>query len=140
MQSKTRPCRICKKWFRPHPRSKGRQRSCSDPDCQRERHRRNCEDWRHRNPGYDLEDRLRQRLKKGKETGPYRNLEDGIDDQLARDALGSQQYVIIEEIVKVLQEMARDSIMTQLIVSKGKNRKHAPNWLRDDIAMKGQPP
>ena len=57
-----RPCRVCRKWFLAHPRAGSRQKVCSSESCQRERHRRNCEDWRARHPDYDREARLRVRL------------------------------------------------------------------------------
>ena len=57
-----RPCKICRKWFLPNPRAGDRQRTCSEPACQRERHRRACSDWHRRNPDYDRESRLRARL------------------------------------------------------------------------------
>ena len=56
--ARKRPCRICRCWFLPHPRAGPRQQVCSRPECQRERHRRACADWRRRNPDYDAEDRV----------------------------------------------------------------------------------
>lgn len=43
-----RPCSICRKWFTPDVRQKGRQKTCS-PACQNERHRRQCEKWNRKN-------------------------------------------------------------------------------------------
>jgi hypothetical protein len=37
-----RPCRICRRWFVPHPGAGDRQHVCSAVDCQRERHWRAC--------------------------------------------------------------------------------------------------
>lgn len=47
-----RPCCICRKWFQPDPRQKGRQKTCS-PECSSEQHRRKCEQWnkKHRELG-----------------------------------------------------------------------------------------
>ena len=61
--ARKRPCRVCRRWFWPHPRAGDRQHTCSRPDCQRERHRRACAAWRLRHPDYDREDRLRRRLR-----------------------------------------------------------------------------
>ncbi len=36
-----RPCAICRKWFQPDVRQKGRQRTCN-PACRKELHRRQC--------------------------------------------------------------------------------------------------
>lgn len=46
-----RPCSICRKWFQPIAQQKGRQKTCS-PECQRERHRRQCEKWNKKNKPY----------------------------------------------------------------------------------------
>lgn len=43
-----RPCSICRKWFIPDVRQKGRQKTCG-PACQNELHRRLCEKWDRRN-------------------------------------------------------------------------------------------
>jgi hypothetical protein len=50
--ARKRPCRICRRWFRPDPRVGGRQRTCSRPECQRERRVRTQASWRARNPEY----------------------------------------------------------------------------------------
>ena len=43
-----RPCSICRKWFAPDVRQKGRQKTCSLA-CQNELHRRQCEKWNRKN-------------------------------------------------------------------------------------------
>jgi len=57
-----KPCRVCRKWFEPHPRAGRRQTVCSKPECQRERNRRACARWREANPDYDRDRRLRERI------------------------------------------------------------------------------
>lgn len=63
MTRRKRPCRICRRWFDPHPRVGDRQRVCSKPECQRERHRRWCEDSRRKSPDAGREERLRGLLR-----------------------------------------------------------------------------
>lgn len=46
-----RPCCICRKWFQPIAQQKGRQVACS-PACQKEHHRRQCEQWNRKNKKY----------------------------------------------------------------------------------------
>jgi hypothetical protein len=41
-----RPCSECGHWFRPSPRLKGRQTTCSKADCQRERRAANVRRWK----------------------------------------------------------------------------------------------
>lgn len=43
-------CQACHSLFVPDPRTKGKQRYCSQESCQRKRQRKNESDWRRRNP------------------------------------------------------------------------------------------
>ncbi len=45
-----RPCSICRRWFRPSPRLKGRQTVCDAEPCQRARREANVRSWRARQP------------------------------------------------------------------------------------------
>ena len=138
-----RPCRICRGWFQPNPRVGKRQKVCSDPKCQRERHRRSCTSWRQRNPDYDRENRLRQRLmaepkatakvspetkSEPPEVSPVR-----IDWEAARDVVGLKVVVFIEEFGKVLNETVRDEVRRQLVVFTKESSRHPGRGPRDEI-------
>ena len=56
-----RPCSICRKWFQPDVRQKGRQKTCS-PACQVEQHRRQCEEWNNKNKEYFQNNYLAKKL------------------------------------------------------------------------------
>jgi hypothetical protein len=116
--SRKRPCRVCRRWFQPHPRAGERQRTCSSPDCQRERHRRSCATWRRRHPDYDREDRLRRRLQVPEQATASAPLR-GIDWSAARDAVGLQVAVVIEETGQVLHNWARDAVSAQVTDPQG---------------------
>ena len=58
-----RPCSICRKWFLPDVRQKGRQKTCG-PDCQRELHRRQCKDWNKKNKAYFKNNYLGKKIEK----------------------------------------------------------------------------
>ena len=60
--TRKRPCRVCKRWFIPHPRLKDRQKTCGDQQCQREWHRRKCEQWNHNNVDYFKDNYLDKKL------------------------------------------------------------------------------
>jgi len=47
-----RPCRFCKRWFRPHPRLGPRQYACSTDECQSQRQAENEGARIERDPGY----------------------------------------------------------------------------------------
>ena len=42
-------CQSCRELFQPNPRTKGKQKYCSNPECQAVRQRQNEKDWRARN-------------------------------------------------------------------------------------------
>jgi hypothetical protein len=130
-----RPCRICRQWFEPHARAGDRQGVCGRVACQRERHRRACASWRAQNPEYDREERLRQKLQRG---------EDGVRDKLvadplpvridlraARDAVGLEVFVFIEETAKVLVGWARDAVLAQGLGMTKQSAKVPPSGARD---------
>lgn len=58
-----RPCSICRKWFQPDVRQKGRQKTCG-PDCQNELHRRQCEEWNRKNKAYFKNTYLDKKIEK----------------------------------------------------------------------------
>jgi len=51
-KTRKRPCAICRRWFTPNPRQIGRQKTCGKPTCQREQHRRQCQQWNRKNKRY----------------------------------------------------------------------------------------
>lgn len=135
--NRRRPCRVCRKWFRPDPREGARQRVCGSPACQRERHRRACAAWHARNPGYDREWRL---LKKLYVQAPSCSTAPSVvppsarlDWSAARDAVGPEVTVVVEESVRVLASWVRDAVIAQLPSKPLVTGRHVPNGTRDAI-------
>ena len=60
-EARKRPCRICRRWFRPDPRVGVRQRACHAPECQTARRQKTQASWRGRNPGYGIGYRIDRR-------------------------------------------------------------------------------
>ena len=52
--SAKKPCRICRKWFRPDVRVGKRQRSCGRTECQQVLKKKRLAKWRARNPDYSI--------------------------------------------------------------------------------------
>ena len=135
-----RPCRICRCWFVPNPRARRWQRACDRPQCQRERHRLACERWRTRNADYDRDRRLRERLRaeevgaSGLEADPLR----ALDWSVARDAVGLEVTVFVEETGKVLHSWARDAVIAQGLGIAGKSRQVPARGVRDDMGIGGR--
>src|SRR5688572_33376835 len=59
--ARKRPCRNCRRWFRPDVRVGDRKRSCAEPDCQSARRQKTQVSWRVRNPGYATAHRITHR-------------------------------------------------------------------------------
>jgi len=59
-----RPCCICRKWFKPDVRQKGRQTTCGSSACKTELHRRNCQKWNKKNGEYFRDNYLGKKLAK----------------------------------------------------------------------------
>ncbi len=71
-----RPCCICRKWFQPDVRQKGRQKTCGDPDCMTELHRRQCKKWNKKNRAYFKNNYLGKKIEKAGEqtTFPHKGI------------------------------------------------------------------
>ena len=135
--ARKRPCRICRRWFRPDPRVGARQRTCGAPSCRRDWHRRSCRDWRRRNRDYDRDDRLRRRLgtaHEGVGGDPLARLDWGA----VRDAIGLQAAVVVEETGRVLVSWARDAMARQAPGPEHEFGRQPPDRVRD--AMGSPPP
>ena len=140
--TRKRPCRICRRWFIPHPRAGDRQRVCGAPECQRERHRRACANWRDREAAAEQTHRLRQRIRAhpGGVGGAAVAAEQRVHWDAVRDAVGIQLAVIIEEITKVLGDWVRDAVGRQVAV----NARQFPGEMvaapRDDMVGRASSP
>jgi hypothetical protein len=140
--ARKRPCRECGKWFQPNARAGKRQRSCEREACQHARHRRACAQWHARHPDYDVERRLRERVRRDGAIGePLERdpLAEVVWDA-ARDAVGVKVAVIVEETGKVLVDWARDAVHAQTADIMNKLGKVLSPPLRDAIASGTHPP
>jgi hypothetical protein len=137
-----RPCRVCRKWFLPHPRAGSRQKVCGSAECQRERHRRACDAWRDRNPDYDRERRLRDRVRVEAEPSERPALDPltEIAWTEVRDAVGLEASVIVEETAKVVTAWTRDAVGLEAFGIIGGSAELAPGRPRDEIGDGGPAP
>lgn len=108
-----RPCRICRRWFLPHPRAGDRQRVCSASACQKERHRRADQAWHHRHPSYDKKRRLREAVKTPNEEKDPESPLDDLDWDVVERAIGPKPRVIAEEISRLLIRHAQDVVSSK---------------------------
>lgn len=94
-----KPCRVCKKWFEPHPRAGSRQTVCSTPDCQRVRNQRACARWRKANPDWDRDRRLRDRIT-NHDAPPEARSSRKLLWGAVQHAVGLEVRVVLEESMK----------------------------------------
>jgi len=132
---RSRPCSACRRWFTPDPRARGRQTVCKREECGRERHRRACARWRAANPDYDREERLRRKVRPQPDAATPQ-----IDWQAARDAVGLEVAVVVEEVSQILDGRARDAVAAQAAGIKGKPSQIPRRAARDDMAAPARPP
>ena len=116
--TKKRPCSICRRWFLPHPRLKDRQRTCGDPECKNEQHRRKCAEWNQRNGDYFKTNYLQKKLEsKNKETQLKSRLKTGLPKNLVQEVIGTKHLVIMEYLAQLMLLRFQDVINAQLAVN-----------------------
>ncbi len=137
---KKRPCRICRSWFTPHPRAGDRQRVCSKPACQRERHRRSCKELRERDADEVRRERLESRLERSeKASGPSQTpIQSRLDWDAVRDAVGLETAVVVELAVKHIDFAVRDAVAAQIRALSGDAHKVPIQGSRDAIGPRAR--
>ena len=128
--SRKKPCRICRRWFMPHPRAGSRQKACTD--CQAERHRRACARWHEANPDYDKKRRLRAAT--GLESAA--RADDPVEAVLWRVvelAIGPAHRTVIEGIARLLAGSVRDAVPLETPASTGESSKQPNKRSRDAV-------
>lgn len=130
-----KPCRVCRRWYRPDPRVGKRQKTCGRPECQREWNRRLSRARRAREPHLEREGRLRDRLQRveGGEVGGLP--ERALDLEVARHEIGSQVLVVIDEYSRVILERMRHERPLQLPVLQRESGRLLPSVVRHEIAI-----
>jgi len=110
-RTQKRPCGICRKWFLPDPRQIGRQQSCGNPACQRELHRRRCQEWNRKNRDYFKANYLSAKLERTKDppessekklacVTPPSRIELCLPREFMVDIIGTKHLVIFEYIIE----------------------------------------
>jgi len=118
LDTKKRPCRICGRWFVPHPRLKERQKTCGAPTCRKEWHRKKCAEWNKRNGDYFRSNYLQKKLDPTP-SGPQvkSRLKTGLPLKRVQEVIGVQSVVIIEYLAQLLVQRFQDVILSQVSVN-----------------------
>jgi len=116
--ARKKPCRICRRWFRPDVRVGERQRACGEPDCQQARRRKTQASWRARNPGYATAYRIDQRNREPA-AEPLRTPPplSQLPWDLAKDQIGSQGSDFIGVLGALILRAAKDQFKAYLLDS-----------------------
>ena len=129
---KKRPCKVCRRWFRPNPRVGDAQMTCGRPECKRQWHRKKCAEWNRKNREYfkeiylnhkilaasaKSENPVNQQKAASKTTRTRFNV--GLPWQEIQEVMGVKQLVIIEYVIHLLLRAFKEPIKAQPIVNTG---------------------
>ena len=116
-----KPCRICRRWFRPDARVGDRQRACGKPECQTARRQKTQSDWRKRNPDYAIAWRLDQRAAQvpPPETLRFRSPLNQLPWEFAKDQFGPQGTDFIGVMSTLILRVAKGQIRPYLLDPTG---------------------
>ncbi len=129
-KSKKRPCKICRKWFMPHPRVGDRQKTCGAHECMRKWHARKCAEWNRKNRNCFQENYLSTRLAlaanekegaKGTSDTPSQSQVSAsrpppfprLPRSFIQEVIGAQQLVIVEYVARQLFRSVQEVIKRQ---------------------------
>lgn len=143
--SRKRPCRICRKWFRPNPRLGVRQKTCGTPECKRQWHARKCAEWNRKHRSYfqanylstKLEDTARAQ-ESGKDFPACRDPDSRtqfprLPRGVVKEVIGGQHLVITEYTARLLYRSVKEVIRSQPSVITEESRQVPPyGSLRSD--------
>jgi hypothetical protein len=121
-EARKRPCRICRRWFRPGPRAGDRQRACDAPECQAARRQKTQARWRNRNPGYAVAWRIDRRATQAQQPPEPLRLPAPLNQlpwDVAKDHFGVQGADFIGVMSALIIRVAKDHFKAYLIDPTG---------------------
>jgi hypothetical protein len=117
--SAKKPCRICRKWFRPDVRVGRRQRTCGRIECQQALQKKTLAKWRDRNPDYFVAWRIQARSK-GERTPESLRLPAPLSNlpwDIAQDEFGAKGADFIGVMSSVVLRAAKNQLSSEVIDS-----------------------
>ena len=133
--SRKRPCRICRRWFLPDPRLKGRQMTCGDAHCKGQWHKKKCQEWNLKNKDYFRSNYLHKKLdalsrdEQATQTLPPESrclvplknrLNSGLPLSYVQEVIGIKHLIIIEYLAQLLVRRFQEALRGQPLVTTGK--------------------
>ena len=117
-----RPCRICRRWFSPHPRLGDRQMTCGDSRCKREWHRKRCAQWNRENVDYFKTNYLQKKLEAlpgSKTRGVLTRFHSGLLREKVQEVIGIEHLVIMEYLLQLVWKRFQELIRVKVAVNTG---------------------
>lgn len=129
-RTRKRPCRICRKWFMPDPRQIGRQKTCNDPECRKESHRRQCSRWNRKNRDYFKANYLSEKLSRIKDPPPEplekapaiippSRIKLSLPRDIIAQIIGAPHLIILEYIIAQMMGRAKMQSVRAPQITKG---------------------
>src|SRR5450756_2104245 len=112
-EARKRPCRICRRWFRPDSRVGVRQRACHAPECQTARRQKTQASWRSRNAGYAIAWRIDRRATQAPQPPEPLRLPAPLDQlpwEFAKDQFGAQRADFIGVMGALILRATKDQL------------------------------
>ena len=111
---------------------------CGAVACQRERHRRACKAWHEREGDEERRHRLRQRLRReASVSGPVAG---EVRWDVVRDAVGLEVCVVLEELLRLLDDAVRDAVRRHVAGITGESGRVLGAGRRDGMVWSGAAP
>jgi len=113
-----RSCCVGRHWFGPDPRVGARQRVCSKADCRASWRQRTQANWRRRNPGYAIADRIDQRAAQTEPPPEGMRVPAPLNQlpwEFAKDQFGPQRADFIGVMGALMVRTAKDEFRAYLI-------------------------
>ncbi len=153
-----RPCKICWKWFAPHPRLGERQKTCGKEVCKRKWHAKKCGEWNKKNRSYFQAIYLSSKLEStktlsqcesrhrpcshGGKTGrislPTFRFAPQLPRDVIQDVIKDQPLIIIEYVAQLLVRSFKEVIRAQPVeIQRKMNQLPCDGRLRSDRLRQG---
>lgn len=138
---KKRPCRVCRKWFKPDPRAGDRQRTCSAASCQRERHRQACAAWRAAEHAAEQGEKVAAAVTDAlAPEGGSEPVSRVLRLVGVRDAVPLEVSIMIGIVLRVVVRAVRDAVVAEVHGIAKQKAKESRDAARDEMAARGRPP
>ena len=104
-----RACKECGRWFEPHARVGDRQRTCSQPECQKARTRKAVRAWRAKND--TPERRLSKKMRAANAASPEDCVSPSADQwDVVRNAVDPKTLVVLQELLRLVGIVIRNAV------------------------------